>query len=204
MRRLKLGLGIGVLVTLLTAGVALAKHGNGGTHTDSVAATATVTQTSQQEKTCAGTDSPTYRQFRATSSGTSTGDPRLTGTVRVKAHGLINTTTMVGQVTGSVKIRAANGKLAHAKLLTVFRNGTLHGLIVGRVKDRSTGAAEEMSGSGKLIAPVVVTFSGTTVTLQIGTSAALTNAGVIQKGGCNGNGNGDDDDDDNGDRRKGR
>lgn len=193
MRRFRLWLAVAVLVALVTAGVAVAKHRNGGTHTDSVAATATVTQTSNRERTCMGTDGQ-YRQFRATSSGTSTGDPRLTGTVRIKAHGLINTTTARGQVTGSVKIRSANGKLAHAKLLTVFRDGKLHGVIIGRVKDRSTGAAEEVSGSGKLIAPVVVTFAGTQVTLQIGTSEALTTAGVIQKGGCP-NGNGDDDDD---------
>lgn len=202
MHRLRLWLGIAGLIALLTAGVAVAKHKNGGTHTDSVAATATVTQTSNREKTCTGTDGQ-YRQFRATSSGTSTGDPRLTGTVRIKAHGLINTTTQRGQVTGRVHIRSTNGKLAHAKLITVFRDGKLHGVIVGRVKDRSTGGAEEVSGSGKLIAPVVVTFAGTQVTLQIGTSEAATMAGVIQKGGCN-NGNGDNDDDDDDRRKKGR
>jgi hypothetical protein len=203
MRRLKLWLGIVGLIALLTAGVAVAKHKNGRTHTDSVAATATAAQTSIREKTCTGTDGQ-YRQFHVVREGTSTGDPRLTGTVRIKAHGLINTTTQRGLVTGKVRIRSANGKLAHAKLLTVFRDGKLHGIIVGRVKDRSTGAAEEVSGSGKLIAPVVVTVAGTTATIQIGTSEAVTTAAVIQQGGCNGNGNGDDDDDDNGDRRKGR
>jgi hypothetical protein len=202
MRRLKLLLGIAGLIALLTAGVAVAKHKNGGPHTDSVAATFTATQSSVRERTCTGTDGQ-YRQFHAAWSGTSTGDPRLSGTLRLKAHGLVNATTQRGQVKGWVHIRSANGKLAHGKLLAVYRDSKLHGVVVGRVKDRSTGAAEELSGSGRLIALVEITLAGAQATGRIGGDGATILPAVIQQGGC-GDRNGDDDDD-NGDRkRKGR
>jgi hypothetical protein len=198
MRRFRLWLGIAGLIALLTAGVAVAKHKNGGTHTDSVAATFTATQSAVREKTCTGTDGQ-YRKFHAAWSGTSTGDPRLSGTLRLKAHGLVNSTTQRGQVTGWVKIHSTTGKLAHAKLLSVFHNGKLYGVLKGRVKDRSTGAAEELSGSGRLIASVEITLAGAQATGRIGGDGATILPAVIQSGGCN-NGNGDDDDD----RRKGR
>jgi hypothetical protein len=79
MRRLKLWLGPVGLIALLTAGVAVAKHKNGGTHTDAVLATFTGTQSAVKDRTCTGTDGE-YRQFHAVYRGTSTGDPRLTGT----------------------------------------------------------------------------------------------------------------------------
>lgn len=192
MRRLKLWLGVVGLIALLTASVAVAKHRDDGTHTDSVAATFTATQSSVREKTCTGTDGQ-YRQFHAAWNGTSTGDPRLSGALRLKAHGLVNTTTQRGQVTGSVHIRSANGKLAHGKLLAVYRDSKLHGVVVGRVKDRSTGAAEELSGSGRLIALVEVTLAGTQATGRIGGDGVTILPAVIQQGGC-GERRGDDDD----------
>jgi hypothetical protein len=201
MRRLKLWLGIAGLIALLTAGVAVAKHKNGGTHTDSVAATFTATQSSIHEKSCTGTDGQ-YRRVHASWSGTSTGDTRLSGALRMRTRALVNTTTQRGQVTGWIHIRSQNGKLAHGKLVAIFRDGKWYGVIVGRVKDRSTGAAEELSGSGRLIASVEVTLAVPQATGRIGGDGATILPAVIQQGGC-GNHNGDDDD--NGDRkRKGR
>lgn len=185
MRKLRTWLVLVGATALITAGVAVATHKQDRTHTDSVAATFTAGQTRVHSKTCTGSDG-SYRQFHSAWSGTSTGDPRLSGALKMRAHGLINTTTDRGQVVGHVWIRGASGKLAHAKLWGVYQAGKIHGVVVGRVKDRSTGAAEELSGSGRLIGAVEATFNaaGTELTGRIGGSGATILPATIQKGSC--------------------
>jgi hypothetical protein len=51
-------------------------------------------------------------------------------------------------------------------------------------KDRSTGAAEEQSGSGKLVALFEATISGTQLRGRIGGAEPATLPAVIQSGGC--------------------
>jgi hypothetical protein len=200
MRKLRTWLAVVGTLALVTAGVAVATHKQDRTHTDSVAATFTASQTRVHSKTCTGSDGA-YRQFRSAWRGTSTGDPRLTGALRLHAHGLVNTTTDRGQVVGHVWIRGTSGKLAHAKLWGVYQAGKIHGVVVGRVKDRSTGAAEELSGSGRLIGAVEATFNaaGTELTGRIGGSGATILPATIQKGGCGSHDNGH-----RGDKKKGK
>lgn len=188
MRKLRTWLALAGTMALVTAGtgVAVATHNKEDrTHTDSVAATFTASQTRVHTKTCTGSDGA-YRQFHSAWHGASTGDPRLTGELRLRAHGLINTTTDRGQVRGHLWIRGTTGKLAHARLWGVYQAGKIHGVVVGRARDRSTGAAEELSGSGRLIGAVEATFNaaGTELTGRIGGSGATILPATIQKGGC--------------------
>jgi hypothetical protein len=185
MRKLRTWLALAGTLALVTAGVAVATHKQDRTHTDSVAATFTASQTRVHSKTCTGSDGA-YVKFHSALRGTSTGDPRLTGELRIRAHGLINTTTDRGQVVGHVWVRGTSGKLAHARLWAVYQAGKVHGVVVGRVKDRSTGAAEELSGSGRLIGAVEATFNAarTELTGRIGGSGATILPATIQKGGC--------------------
>lgn len=190
MRKLRTWLALATAAGLATAGVAVATHKQERTHTDSVSATFTVTPSSVRTKNCAGSDSAAYRAFHGSWSGPSTGDPRLTGTLKLRAHGLINTTTDRGQVTGHVRIHGTNGKLAHGSLTAVYRAGKIHGAVVGRVKDRSTGGAEEASGSGRLIGLVESTFAlEGPLTGRIGGAEATILPANIQQGGCGNRGN---------------
>jgi hypothetical protein len=66
----------------------------------------------------------------------------------------------------------------------VRRGNAVHGSVVGWVKDRSTGAAEEQSGSGKLVALFEATITGNQLSGSIGGSEPATLPAVIQSGGC--------------------
>jgi hypothetical protein len=189
MRRLKTWVLIAAAVALVLASVAVAKHRPGGTHTDAVTTSFTVTQTAVKDRTCTGVDGE-YREFHAVYRGTATGDPRLTGTITIKSHGLINQTTGYGSSRGTVRLRSAEGRsLAHARYYAVNTDrGVLHGFVVGWVRDRTSGGAEEVDGSGVLMANFKGTFNaaGTILTGKLGnTSADPRTPAVIQKGGCN-------------------
>lgn len=189
MKSIRTWIVLAVVTALATAGVAVAKHKQNGTHTDAVMATFTVTQSSLREKTCTGVDGE-YREFHAKYRGTATGDPRLTGAIVIHSKGLINTTTKMGSSTGTIHLRQ-NGHRHHRKSAVRFfatrTNGTLHGYIVGHIRDKVPGGTEEQDGSGKLMANFKATFdaAGTGLTGQLGgTSADTRIPAVIQSGGC--------------------
>jgi adhesin HecA-like repeat protein len=187
MRKLHTWILLTVIALLATAGVAVARHKQGKTHTDPALATFSVTQTSMRDRTCQGADGE-YRQFRATYRGEATGDPRLTGNVVIRSHGLINQTTGMGSSRGTVLLRSEGRWIAFARYFaTNTDRGVLHGYLVGRVRDRTTGGAEELDGSGRLMANFKATFNpaGTMLTGQLGgTSADARTPAVIQAGGC--------------------
>jgi hypothetical protein len=187
MRRLKLWLVIVAAVALVTASAAIAWHKHGRTHTDTVATTLAATQTSVRSKTCTGEDG-TYRQFHGKWTGTATGDARLTGTLRLHASGLINTsTTSIGQVTGSLSIRG-DRKSAKARFWAVHSNGgRLNGFVVGWVRDRTGATAEELAGSGRLLGTLTGTLGPNGAfgaQIGLGGTAAPVAAANVQGGGC--------------------
>jgi hypothetical protein len=189
MTRTKLTLAVAALTSLLVTGVAIAHERLNRTHTDAVMASFTVSQVRASDKTCTGTDGE-YRQFKAVYKGTSTGDPRLTGEVWIRSHGLINQTTGYGRSSGSVAVRdATTGKWKARGSYTAVNTdlGVLHGFVKAHVKDRAAATTEEQSGSGKLYANFKGTFdtAGTTLTGQLGGSSGDSRTpAVIQSGGC--------------------
>lgn len=185
MRRLKLWLAIVAALSLVGASAAVARHKHGKTHTDPVATTLAATQTEIKNKTCTGEDGA-YRQFHGKWTGTANvaGDPRLKGTLRLRAHGLINTNTGSGQVTGWLSIRGErNG--AKARFWAVHSNGgRLNGFVSGWVHDRTGATGEELAGSGRLFGTLAGTLGPNgAFAAQIGGPAPAA-AANIQGGGC--------------------
>lgn len=188
MRRLKLWLAVVAALSLVGASAAVAWHKHGRTHTDVVTTSFTATQAEIKNTTCTGEDGP-YRQFHGKWTGTAntTGDPRLKGTLKVYAHGLINTTTKSGQISGWLSIRADRGG-AKARFWAVHSNGgALSGFVNGWVHDRTGATAEEQAGSGRLLGTLAGTLldNGTLNNVRIGGTAPAA-AANIQGGGCRG------------------
>jgi hypothetical protein len=182
MRRMKVWLLIVSALALVAAGAAVAHGKRGKAHTDSVSATLAATQSRIANKLCTGEDGA-YRAFHGKWSGTSTGDPRLTGKLRLYARGLVNTTTGSGQVTGWLGIRG-DKSWAKARLVATYTGGNLNGYVIGWVRDRTGSTNEETAGSGRLLG----SFAGAiapdgALAARIGTGA-LTATANIQGGSC--------------------
>ncbi len=188
MRKLRLWVAAAALVALATATVAVAHGIRGTTHTDTNGATFTLTQSQVVNKTCAGEDGQ-YREYRASYSGASTsGDPRYAGTLSVRVKGLINTTDDRGIVTGEFLLRDTTGKrFTGGKLYSVYRQGELHGVLVGQVVDGEGNPVEELSGSGFLVGnfKALYPLAGTTITGSFG-GIGMNNRtpAAVQGGGC--------------------
>jgi hypothetical protein len=183
MRRMRVWLLIVSALALIAAGAAVAHGRHGKTHTDSVSATLAATQSRVSNKTCTGEDG-SYKSFRGKWSGTSVGDPRLTGDLRLFGHGLVNTTTGNGQASGWFSIRG-DKSAAVARFVAVVTGGsTLNGYVIGWAKDKSGSTTEETAGSGKLLGSLSGTIAPDgALAAKIGTGAAVATAN-IQGGGC--------------------
>jgi hypothetical protein len=187
MRRLKLWLVIVAAVALVTASAAIAWHKHGRTHTDPVAATLSANLAAIKSKTCTGEDGP-HRQFHGKGTGTANvaGDPRLKGTLKVHASGLINTTTGNGQVTGWLSIRGERSG-AKARFWAVHSNGgRLNGFVAGWAHDRRGAPAGPLAGSGRLLGTLTGTLGPNgAFAAQIGAGGTAPVATAnIQGGGC--------------------
>jgi hypothetical protein len=188
MRRIKVWLLIVSALALVSAGAAVAHGKRDKTHTDAAAATLAATQARIANKTCTGQDGA-YRAFHGKWTGTATGDPRLTGTLRLYARGLVNTTTGSGQVTGWLAIRS-DKSAAKARFVAVYTNGTLNGYVIGWVRDKTGGTVEETSGSGRLLGSLNGTLAPDgALAAKIGAGGVAAAIANIQAGGCK---NGDD------------
>ena len=183
MKRLRIGFMIVAALALITAGAAVAHGKRGKAQTDPAASTLAATQQQVTNKTCTGEDGE-YRSFHGKWTGTATGDPRLTGTLTLRAHGLINTTTGDGQVNGWLRIRSDKTG-AFARIVAVYNDGKLIGYVIGWARDKSGSTVEATSGSGKLLG----TFAGTlgadgALAAQIDGAGTTTADANIQSGGC--------------------
>lgn len=129
----------GVLLTLTLAIAAtaatLAVAAGLGPKTDPTQATFTAQRTDQKVKTCTGQDG-TYADAKETYTGTTTGDPRLTGKLVVKSHALVNQDTGLGTSRGTLRILdpETNKTKAHGKFKAVVTEGSiLNGFLDGHV-----------------------------------------------------------------------
>jgi hypothetical protein len=179
-------------VVLATAGaaVAVAVH-NSGPESDPVLATFAFSAAQEKQRFCQGADGP-YIEILAHHEGTSAGDSRLTGTIELEAHNLINLVTGLGTSEGRIDIRdpATNRLKATGKYYGVFTEGAkFHGFTVARVKDEGSGASEEFVGDGRLYAffKSDVNLATGTVTGQLGGSSGdIRTPAVIHSGKCSG------------------
>ena len=156
------------------AGVAAATKDN--QTTTAAAADFTATTVSQSRTaTCASADG-TYQETTATYRGTATGaDARLNGPLEIRAHSVMNTTTQLGWLEGTFRVRGTTGGSA----------GTIHAVIAG------TSAVGSVVGQGyrpgaKLVASLSAAFGPAAgfTSGQVGSGSA-SGAGVLfVRGAC--------------------
>lgn len=160
---------------LAAAGVAAA-HSRRSQSTQAAAATFAAGSVSHDRSTtCTGGDG-TYRETVATYEGTSSsGDSRLSGSLAIRAHSVVDTTTGLGWVEGSFRVRGTDGGV----------HGTLRAAVAGG-KAVGTVAGAAGGPQGKLVASLSATFAQDggfgSGTLGAGSSGG---AGVVfQRGTC--------------------
>jgi hypothetical protein len=96
------------------------------------AVTATFTATTvgtRATTTCTNGDG-TFEITRGTYTGASSGDPALSGPIRLTVRAAINTTKRLGTIDGSVVVDRA-GRDTRARLIGVYRDGDVSGLLLG-------------------------------------------------------------------------
>jgi hypothetical protein len=148
------------------AGAAAAAHRSQATK--QVSATfAAGTVAGSHTSTCTSSDG-TYQETVATYTGSATSsDARLNGTLRIRAHSVVNTTTGLGWLSGTFRINGSSGG-AHGAITGVVSGGNVSGT-----------AAGEMGGpEGKLLATVAASFAP-----QAGFSSGSLGSGTVSGAG---------------------
>jgi len=163
---------LGVVAGLVAAAIAVAT-GGGGPQVDQPTAAITFAHAKFKFRECDGQDG-FYSENKAELTGTSTGDSRLAGAVRVEYSELVNIDQEAGPQEGRITIEdpatgreKADGKFGMAGPLDFTQ-----GLISGRVRDQGSGA-EEQQGDGALLANWRIVYgSNGSITAQIGGEAS--------------------------------
>ena len=160
---------------LAAAGVAAAHSGRGQSTQAAAASFAATSVSHARTKTCTGSDGA-YQETTATYGGSaSSSDTRLNGTLTIRAHSVVDTTTGLGWVEGSFRVRGSGGGV----------HGTLHAAVSGR---QAVGGLTGSAGGpqGKLVASLASGFSqdGGFSSGALG-SGSTAGAGVVfQHGAC--------------------
>lgn len=179
---------------LFVLGLGTAALAGGGRDTDEVLATLDFAHFEGKFRLCDGQDG-TYDEERGVASGTSTGDPRLSGPFEMHFESLDRLTDEghLGTVRGTFEVSDPDTgkKKVDAVFHLVQRYGEERGLIFGNVSDQGTGPTEETIGAGTLMANALVSFveedGNFDVVGQIGgTSDSTEMPALIQQGGCTG------------------
>src|SRR5207253_2533206 len=98
-------------------------------------------------RTCTTSDGKSLSITLARYTGTSSGDPDLTGPIVLRARSVINTTDNVGIVEGALRIDVASGRDTYATYATVYDHGNVAGLAIGRAHDPSARLVANMSAA---------------------------------------------------------
>lgn len=131
----KLILAAAGVVALVATSIAVANEGFGGAQTaQKVAGTFSATSSNVSTRTCTTSDNKTIVVTSGKYTGTATGDPDLTGAITVEARSVVNTTDKVGTVDGLFKIDVSDNGATTAAFSSVYDNGSIAGLAVGRAR----------------------------------------------------------------------
>lgn len=84
--------------------------GNGRPHVEDIRASAVFTHLKGRFRECVGANGGLYTETDHTFTGTSQGEPRLTGAIEMRVEDLVENATFAGPQTGRLIIRDANGK----------------------------------------------------------------------------------------------
>jgi hypothetical protein len=185
MRRIqRQGAALVLAALMLVAVAAIAVAAGKGPKTDEAKATFTAKLVDQKSKTCTGEDGA-YADNREVYTGTITGDPELSGDLKVRVHSLVNTDTGLGTSRGKVEIRdtATHKVKAHGKYEAVVTEGAeLEGFLDAHVHP----AGEPPRRDGRLWANFHATGKEDgSVSGALGDGAGA-NTAVVQSGRCGG------------------
>lgn len=151
---------------IAAAGAAAAAHRSQAIQQASATFTAG-TVAGSHTSTCTSSDG-TYQETVATYTGNATSsDARLNGTLKIRAHSVVNTTTGLGWLSGTFRLNGSSGG-AHGSITGVISGGNVSGTAVGE-----TGRPE-----GKLLATVAAAF-----TPQAGFSSGSLGSGTVSGAG---------------------
>ena len=119
-------------VALAAAGIAVAAHKTQSTQ-GAAADFATGAATRSHSRTCTASDG-TYQDTNAVYTGTATNasDPRLAGTLTIRAHSVLNTTTGLGWLDGTYRVKGSNGG-THGTIHAALAGGNAVGSLTGSV-----------------------------------------------------------------------
>ena len=135
------------IAALTAASVAVADGIEGAKTAKSVAGTFSATSANVSTRTCTTSDGKSLSITLARYTGTSAGDPDLTGPIVLRARSVINTTDNVGVVEGALRIDVASGRDTYATYATVYDHGNVAGLAIGRAHDPSARLVANMSAA---------------------------------------------------------
>lgn len=129
---------VGAVVLALFAAAAVGLAAHQAPSTKSVSATFAVTPSTQNRvTTCTGADGD-YTRIDGSYAGTSaSADARLAGAIKIKGQSLVNKTTGLGWMRGTVRIDTSSDEDTKANLTAVISGGQLNGFLNGRVHDAS-------------------------------------------------------------------
>lgn len=131
----KLILAVVGAAALVVTSIAVAHGGFGGAQTASeVAGTFTATSSNVSTKTCTTSDNKTLVVTSGKYTGTASGDTDLAGAITIEARSVVNTTDKVGTVDGFFRIDTSGNGDTTAAFSTVYKNGSIAGVAVGRAR----------------------------------------------------------------------
>lgn len=128
MRRLTLVLA--AAVALVATSLAAGAH-RGDRSASAVTATFTATTVGSRATTTCSNSDGTFQITNATYTGTSSGDPSLTGPIRLTVRAAINMTKRLGTIDGNVVVDRP-GRATRAHLTAVYQDGNVSGLLTGQ------------------------------------------------------------------------
>lgn len=168
---------LAVCAALAAAGAAVAAHKRAQTTQQATATFAATTVSHAKNTTCTASDGA-YKQTDATYTGTATSsDARLAGPLTIRAHSVVDTTSGLGWMQGTFRVRGGDGKgNAHGTLHGAIAGGNISGALVGDVEN----------AAGKLVATISAAFAPDSG-FSSGTvgSGSVAGAGVVfQRGEC--------------------
>jgi hypothetical protein len=169
-----------VPVVLVVAAVAAAGVAAATRHTQSTQAAAADFAAGSVSRihtaTCTASDG-TYQLTTATYTGTATSsDPRLNGTVEIRSSSVVNTTTKLGWLDGTLRVRGTNAG-SNGRIHAAIANGAAVGSLVGEGTRPAAKLVASLSGA---FAPATGFATGS----KIGSGSA-TGAGVLfTRGDC--------------------
>jgi hypothetical protein len=180
---------------LLVAAAGALAHGDDRPQVDPLAAEVVISHIEGKSRSCEGQDGMYVENRNVVATGTSTGDSRLAGTVRITWDEIFNTdavepTDEAGPFVGRIVIRdsGTGRKKAEGEFNNAGPLDMVQGVIAGSIRDQGAGPDEDSLGAGRWISHWRIIYGENgSVAAQIGGEAPDTRfPSSVDSGSCRG------------------